>query len=223
MFASGISEIIFRFLGCGTVPASPAANCPWVIADTSAAGTPTYAVQSNGELPELLLQHSSTNEVQNVCLFQNDLLSFPLAKLLEVEWFVKANQATQNAATSFACGLASARNDDPDAIATNAMFRVLGASQTLYLETDDGVTDNDDKNSGHILTNAYKSLLMSFARGLGDVRFFVNGQPALPTFTFSMAAAAAQNVQPFAQIQKTASTNTDGVRIQYCRVKLRTR
>lgn len=187
---------------------------PFSIADTSSSGAPTYAVVSPSETGEVAIAHSSTNEIQNVCLYEGDKLTFDIDNLVEFGCRVKMNQATPNAATSFAIGLTSARNDAIDSIAHAAIFRVIGASQALLIETDDGVVDNDDVPTGATLSSAYKDLVISFAHGKRDVRFFVDGQPVCVNRTFDMSNYAG-GLQLFAQLQKTAATSVDGFTLDY--------
>jgi hypothetical protein len=47
--------------------------------------------------------------------------------------------------------------------------------------------DNDDKATGQTLINAEKEFVISFANGLKDVRFFIDGQPVALTTTFDMS------------------------------------
>ena len=123
--------------------------------------------------------------------------------------------------SSLAFGVASARNDAIDSLTNLALFRVIAADSTtaVVVETDDGTTDNDDVATGKTLINAYKRFVISFALGLSDVRFFIDGQPVATGTTFSMAAAAANNVQPYVQIQKTATTNADSVTVAFARCR----
>jgi hypothetical protein len=58
-----------------------------------------------------------------------------------------------------------------------------------------------------------KDFLISFARGKADVRFFIGGEPVALGTTFDMSGYSA-GLQPFIQLQKTATTATDGVTIK---------
>lgn len=185
----------------------------WKITDTSSAGTPTYtpvdnATDSNGGVA---VAFDATSEVQNVCLNFADVLGWDIDRLIDVTFRVKMNQAAVNAATSFAIGLQGDRNDAIDSIAYHASFRVIGADSTtnLVVESDDGTTDKDDIATGTTLINVYKDLMISFANGTSDVRFFVDGQPVAESTTFNMSAYTGC-LQPYAQLQKTAATPTDG-------------
>lgn len=190
----------------------------WKITDTSSAGTPTYAMQNAGGM-KLTLE--ATSEVQNVCASFGDVLPFPLTKLREVEFIVKTGATTMVTGSSLAFGVASGRNDAIDSITTHASFRVIAADSTtaVVVETDDGTTDNDDIATGKTLINAYKRFVISFALGLADIRFFIDGQPVATGTTFSMSAGTAANMQPYVQIQKTATTNVDSCTIAFARAR----
>lgn len=181
------------------------------IADTSSSGSPTHAVVDGSETGEVAVDLASTNEIENVCLYQGDKLQFDIDKIVEFGCRVKMNQAALDAASQFAIGLAGDRNDAIDSIAQAALFRVVGADSTtaLVVETDDGTNDNNDVATGKTLINAYKWLVISFAQGKSDVRFFVDGEPVATGTTFDMSNYSGA-LQLFAQIQKTADTNVDG-------------
>lgn len=194
----------------------------WLIVDTSAAGTPTYAPVTTDR--GLKVDFDSQNEVQNVCAAHADKLMFRLADILEFRFRAKMNQAAVNAATAWIAGLTSARNDNPDSTTINAQFKIDGSASTtnVVVETDDNVNDNDDKATGTTLINAEKEFVISFANGLKDVRFFIDGQPVALGTTFDMSnVSATQNVQPNFQLQKTASANTDGYTLRSLEIVFR--
>lgn len=192
----------------------------WVVADTSAAGTPTFAPVDGSETGEVALDFSSTVEAQNVCLYQGDVLSFDIDKIREVTFRVKGNQAALDATTMLAFGMIGDRNDTIDTIAQAAIFRVVGADDTtaIVVETDDGTTDNNDVATGQSLVAAYKNFMISFALGKADVRFFIDGQPVATGTTFDMSAYTGA-LQPFVQIQKTSDANEDGVTVDLVEIR----
>lgn len=223
-------EFFDDFLGGGTLSTSAARFDPWVITDTSAAGTPTYVRRDHGETAgafapgEARLTLEATNEAQNVCLSFGDVLAFDINSVLGFECRVSMLQATVDAATSLAFGLTGDRNDTIDTIANAMLFRVIGADDVdaVVVESDDGTNNNDDIATGQTLVNAYKRFKIDLSQGLADVRFYMDdGNGALrrvasgTTFDLSNYAAG---LQPFFQIQKTADTNTDGVAIDYVHV-----
>ena len=217
-------EFADDFFGGGTLVTSAGLD-PWVVTDTSSAGSPTYARVDLGESSvtgangSLNFAFSNTNEVQNLCLSFGNKLAFDINKVRGFECRVKMGQAAVNAATSFACGLTTIRDDDIDTIEYQSLFRVVGADSTtaLVCETDDSLSDNDDVATGTTLINTWKRLKILYPAGLTSVQFFVDDIPVATGTTFDMTGYDA-GLQPFFQIQKTASTNTDSFQLDYVRV-----
>ena len=206
-------EYVEDFLGPQTLTASPAGSDQWDIADTSSAGTPTYTV--GGINGEATLAFDSQSEIQNVCLFKSDVLNFDIDAIHSIELRVKT-VAALDSATSLAFGLCSARNDAIDSLAAHASFRLIG-SNSLVVETDDSVNDNDDVATGATLGSTYKRFVIDFAGGKSDVKFYVDGARVAASTTFDMSNYSA-GFQPYVQIQKTADTNTDSVVIDYIKI-----
>lgn len=208
------------FFGHDVFSATAADNAKFLIADTSSAGTPTYALVDGSTTGELAVDLASTSEIENVCVYQNDVLQFDIDKLREVTFRVKMNQAAMDSASQFAIGLTGDRNDAIDSIAQAALFRIVGSDSTtaVVVETDDGTNDNNDVATGKTLINAYKELTISFATGKSDVRFYIDGEPVATGTTFDMSNYSGA-LQIFAQIQKTADTNTDGFTLDYVSVR----
>lgn len=202
------------FLGPMTLTASPTNGDLWDIADTSSAGTPTYTV--GGINGEATLAFDNTSEVQNVCLFQSDVLNWDIDLIQRIEMRVKTT-ATLDSATSLAFGLASARNDAIDSITAHASFRIIG-NNTLVVESDDGTTDKDDVATGASLSDTYKKFVIDFTGGKSNVKFYVDGVRVAASTTFDMSGYTA-GLQPYVQIQKTADTNTDSVTIDYIKIE----
>lgn len=206
-------EFCEDFVGPQTLTASPTNGDLWDIADTSSAGTPTYTV--GGINGEATLAFDSQSEVQNVCLFQSDVLNWDIDLIQRIEMRVKTT-ATLDSATSLAFGLASARNDAIDSITAHASFRIIG-NNTLVVESDDGTTDKDDIATGTTLSSTYKKFVIDFTGGKSNVKFYVDGVRVAAATTFDMSAYSA-GLQPYVQIQKTADTNTDSVTIDYIKI-----
>lgn len=193
---------------------------PWAIADTSSSGTPTYATVSPSATGEVALTLAATNEVENVCLSFGDKLCFDIDNIQRFEARVKVSGCTSG--TTIVWGLQSARNDDTDATTNNAQFKMVGATSTtaVVVETDDGTTDLDDKATGATLATTYKKFVIDFTGGKSDVKFYIDSVRVAASTTFTMAAATS-SLQPFVQIQKTATTNADAVTIDYVKVVCR--
>lgn len=219
----------FRFNGL-IKPAATASvvDGPWAKADTSSAGSPT--VQTNNGFMELTLD--STSEVQNLCLYFGDQLPYDIDNLIQVDIWAKIT-ASLNAAVSAAFGLASARNDAIDSIAAAALYRVIG-SNSLVVESDDGVTDKDDIATGLSLSTTVRRFTISFKEGINTVAGGLstggksnvifsaeNSQGLLrrvaPNTRFDMSSYSS-GLQPFFQLQKTADAAVATLSIQRVRV-----
>ena len=210
-------EYTCDFFGHDSFTATAGDNAPFLIKDTSAAGTPTYALVDGSPTGELALTFSSDTEAQILTLYQNNIEQYDIDLIREVEWRVKVSSATLDTANILVCGVASGQNDTADSVAEHAWFR-LSADNNLTVETDDGTTDNDDKATGKTLGTTYKNLLISFANGKSDIRFFVDNEPVATSTTFSMAAYSS-SLQLFLQWQKSSDNNTQAVTID--RVSIR--
>lgn len=193
----------------------------WTIADTSSSGTPTYlnATEDGGSAVLTLV---NTSEEENVCLYQNNVLPFDIRQIDHFKAIVKVSGI--DAVTTLVVGLGSARDNDPDNVATSAWFRMEGSASltAVVVETDDATNNNDDKATGATLGSTYKLLHIDFTRGLSDVRFFIDGEPVATGTTFDMSAVASgQNVQPIVQIQKASGTGTPAVTIAMLEIQYR--
>lgn len=202
---------VYEMFGHGTLTATAADNSLFRIADTSGSGTPTYAFVDGSSSGEIAITLASATEVENVCLYQGDILQYDIDKIREVEFRVKVGATTLDSATSLVFGLAGDRNDTTDSVAQNCWFRLVG-SNSVVIETDDGTTDNDDVATGKTLSTTFKDFKISFANGKSDIRFFIDGEPVATSTTFSMAAYTGA-LQLLVQLQKTSDSNVDSVTI----------
>ena len=218
---------VFKFRGHLAFPATASgAGSPFVIADTSAAGAPTFGGKSGGGYQ---MKFASTSEVENLCLYFGDVLAYDIDDLIRMEIIVKQGQATLNAATQLAFGMTSARNAAIDSIAAAALFRLVG-DNNIVVESDDGTTDRDDVSTGLVLSNEYRRYAIDFATGIqskeppatsvggkGNVQFFggnANGSlRRVASGTLFDMSAYSDGLQPFVQLQKTADVNVNGIEI----------
>ena len=210
--SAGTRKFVDHFDRAQAFTTTPGMN-GWTIKDTSAAGAPTYlCVTEDGGAAQLTL--ASNSEAEIITLFQNDVLPLDLARLQSI-WFI-ARVAAIDSVTQLAFGVANAQNDTLDTVGVNAWFRIDGTVSTsaIVLETDDGVTDNDDNSSGGMtLGTGYKKFQIDFTGGVSNVRFYADGQP-VGSETFSLAGVTAgQNVQPFVQLQKASGTGVAQITI----------
>ena len=200
------------FIGTvATFPSSADPATPWLVDDTSSSGTPTYTTGTS----VAVLTLASTEEVENVCLHHGDALSFDIDLIQSIEFSAKT-VATLDSATTIVMGLGSARNDDPDAVAANAFFKLAG-SNSVVCESDDGTTDNDDKATGVSLAATYKRFVIDFTGGKSNVKFYIDGDRVASSTTFDMSNYSS-GLQPIFQIQKTSDTNADSLTIDYVRI-----
>lgn len=210
-------EIIYDdFNGAvATFPTSADPATPWLVADTSSAGSPVYTKGTS----EATLTLAATSEVENVCLSFGDALDIDIDDIQRVEMRVKISASTMTSGSILAFGLGSARNDTLDSVTANAWFRMEGANSTtlVYCESDDGVNDNDDKSSGVTLGTTFKEFVIDFTGGKSNVKFFIDGQRVASTTTFDMSNYTA-GLQPIVQIQKAANTNANGVVVDYVKI-----
>lgn len=201
------------FIGTSaTFPTSADPATPWLVADTSAAGTPTYVRNASNAVLTLV----STSEVENVCLYHGDALSFDIDDMIRAEFRVKVSGCTSG--TSICWGMGSARNDTQDSVAANAWFKMVGADSTtaIVVETDDGTTDLDDKSTGQTLSTTFKRFVIDFSNKK-DVKFYIDGIRVATSTTFDMSGYTS-GLQPIIQIQKTSSANTDAITVDYVKV-----
>ena len=216
---------IDRYSFRGAFTGGAAAFGPWAIADTSAAGTPTYTGVNLGGFE---MANDAQAEVQNICLSFGNVLSYDIDDLIAVEFIARAI-ATLPAVCTVVMGLGSARNDDPDAVAANAYFKLAG-SNTLVVESDDGTNDNDDVATGQTLVATWKRFRIEFAEGsltrsapqlsLGgkaDVRFYCDDargrlRRVADGTRFDMSNYAL-GLQPIIQLQKTADAAIGSVAV----------
>ena len=198
-----------------TFPTSADPATPWLVADTSSAGSPVYTKGTS----EATLTLAATSEVENVCLSFGDALDIDIDDIQRVEMRVKISASTFTSGSILAFGLGSARNDTLDSVTANAWFRMEGANSTtlVYCESDDGVNDNDDKSSGVTLGTSFKEFVIDFTGGKSNVKFFIDGQRVASTTTFDMSNYSA-GLQPIVQIQKAANTNANGVVVDYVKI-----
>ena len=215
----------YNFFGKNAIAATASAQTDWAKTITSASTNGTVTGHAKG----LALALSADNEVQNLCASFGDILSWDIDDLLWVEFCVQVSAAL-GAASKLRFGLASARADDPDTIAASIFFGIDGDGTTTAVkaECDDGVNEINATATGLTLpANTLKRFRIDLAGGVltqAPPSLSVGGKanvllamedgsasqvlkPVLPGTRFNMSAYSV-GLQPYAQIQKTASTNT---------------
>ena len=206
-------EYVDDFFGTSaTFPVSADPATPWLVVDTSSAGAPTYVRNASNAVLTL----ASTSEVENVCLAHGDALSFDIDDLLSAEFRVKVTGCTSG--TTISWGMASARNDTPASMTALALFQMVGATSTtdVTVQTDDDVTDTAPVSAATALSTTFKRFVIDFSNKR-DIKFYIDGVRVAASTTFTMNGYTA-GLQPFIQIQKTSSANTDAVTIDYVKI-----
>jgi hypothetical protein len=193
------------FFGSRVFSVTQADDPNWRIDILGSAVVPALVTPSSSGEAILLLE--STTEAQSVNIYQSDILQYDIDKIRTVKFRVKMGQATLDATSHVAFGVASGRADDVSAITQHALFHVNGSTSTtvVYCETDDG-TNDESASSAATLVAAYKDFEISFALGTSDVRFFIDGQPVATATTFDMSNYTG-SLQLYVQIGKTSDNN----------------
>ena len=95
-----------------------------------------------------------------------------------------------------------------DGFADNVGFRLGGGNQatnSIFLESDDGTTDNDDKDSGIDFTSGTYHTYKIDMTDISNVKFYVDGVSANNGNTFDMSAISATDyLEPFILFARTA-------------------
>ena len=204
------------FIGASvSLPTSANIASPWVVAVTGAA--PPTAVRNGSEA---IFTLTSASQEQILGGGHGDALSFDIDELQSIEFRVRIGAATFTSGSILAFGVGSARNNTLDSVAANAWFRMEGANSTtqVYVETDDGVRDNDDVATGVTLGTTFKRFLIDFTGGKSNVKFYIDGERVAAGTTFNMSAYSA-GLQPIIQLQKASNANADVLTVDYVRVE----
>ncbi|MAH46067.1 hypothetical protein CMI37_09555 [Candidatus Pacearchaeota archaeon] len=192
----------------------------WAPVETSAAGTPTVATVADVANGEYELTHDSQDEVQNMTLHLGDQLVIDPTKGPVFECKAKitiASGASFSADQRVVMGLAAARNATLDSNTHHCWFKVDGASNLWVIEGDDGVVDTNDRGTGVPFVDDVMQTFVIDMTDLTAVKFSIDGVQvggpvAVPTL------AASNLLQPYFEIQKDGGAETDGLRIDYCKV-----
>lgn len=195
--------------------ARPGAALPtWLTTqDTSAAGAPTLDFAADAACGAYVLQLAADTEVEKITLYGGDNHLIDITKKpyfaarVKISPDVTGAGGTLAASDKIVIGLANDRNATLDSIAINAWFLLAGANLNIYVETDDGTTDTDDKDTGIDYVDGTYLTLEIDCSNLSDIRFLINGVDVTPQ-TMSLAAATG-NVSPFIEVQKASAANKD--------------
>ena len=189
----------------------------WSLNDTSSSGTPTHAMLADETAVELALD--ATDE-QQVCGY--DFGGKLIFDIDSVEKFIARFKVSNIVANEqIIIGMGSGWNDDPDAIAASAWFK-LDAGMDLLVETDDGTNDNNDKDTTVDLTaDTYIWVMIDFS-DTANVKFYTSTDgkiwtPRLATITFNMSNYTG-GLQPMFAVIKASGTTTPSITVDIVRV-----
>jgi hypothetical protein len=225
MTAQRIHTTVFNFNGASAViPATGSNGSPMVKKITAAGGAPTVSVSSGAAT----LAMDNTNEVQNLCLYQDDNLGFDIDDIKQVRIWASVSSAI-GSSSKWRFGLSAARNDDPDAITASVFFGADG-NTTINAECDDGTNEVAAASTGLTISSTPKKFVIDFSKGKyaqNPPNLSYGGKYAVELFAedsngllkrvlsstrFNMGAHST-GLQVLAQLQKTLSTNTGTLKI----------
>lgn len=214
-----MAEYVDNFDRAQALTTTPGMN-GWTVTDTSSSGTPTYLCTTGAGMKLTLV---NTSEAEIVDMHHNDVLQFDVDQIKVADFWVKV--AGVDSVSTLVWGLASARNDTPDTVSYNAWFRMEGSASTtnVVCESDDGVTDYDDKATGITQAATFKIYRIDFTNGKSDIRFYAGDSlgslvRVAPTVTFTLASYTGQ-LQPYVQVQKASGTGVPSISIRRIRIE----
>jgi hypothetical protein len=220
--------------GPATIPAhgSPTST-PWV--KRVVAANETGAITADG----VTLALTADNEAQGVAFYHKDILSYDIDDVLAFGFVAKASVALGTNAR-IAMGLASAYNAAPDSVTAHAWF-IAVASTAILCESDDGVTDNDDKATGLTMATSFRRFEIDFSSGLGSTTVGGTTQGGKRNIKFSMSTGRSNamrkvatgttfdmngytaGLQPYFQILKASSIDLGTLVIRSAWIRYRER
>jgi hypothetical protein len=216
------AEVFEDFMGATIIPANgalDAAQGPWAVKDTSAAGSPALAIKGDADDGQFEMTLASTSEAENLDLYWNDEQNIDTDR--GPVMIVRLQVAVAVSAGKFVFGFASARNDTLDSIANNAWF-LLPGTMDLNVESDDATTDDDDNDTGvDLVAGTWYDFKVDCSVPT-DCDFFYRSTlggdwtELLSTTPFSLGADA--QVQPYFQLQKASGTSVPSVLIDFVEV-----
>lgn len=213
---------------------------PWSVNDVSAAGAPTkdYVALAGGWYGLTL---ANDDELETLTLYPTDVNVIPGTGLIsrrltwqELVFDAKVNITVDTAlgADDFLLvGIGSALNADEDLIANNAWFRLKtdgAAGFQIFVESDDGTTDNDDVDTGVVGASGdtviFRIVMKPDDEGELTAYFYVRtGHTDATQFRLLKTLAVpawSQNAQPLVQVSKAGGLNINhSAKVDYLRVQ----
>lgn len=199
-----------------------ALRLPFVTKDESSSGSPTVGHVTGATNGELLYQHASTSEMEIVGVTFADAVCIPATAGVVFEARVKlaADGGAWASTRRAVIGLASAHNDDLDAITQQAWFLVgNAASFSLFVESDDGTNNTDDEDTGEVIDDDAYHTYQILMEDTSAIKFVFDGEVVAETSAENFTES--HLLQPYIVIEKDSGTTTDELTIDYVRVSWR--
>ena len=196
-------------------------STPWYVDDQSASGSPTFAEIADADNGQYQLTLAATNEAENLTFYFKDqqTIDSDSGPVMVVRAYV--NTLPSAADEIIVMGFGSAQNDDEDAIASNAWFK-LDANASLLVESDDTTTNDDDNDTSFdVVVDTWYEFMIDCST-VTDCDFFYRSTLAgdwtevLAATAFSLGADA--SVQPYIQIQKATGTGVPSLYLDFVHV-----
>lgn len=187
--------------------------------DNTPTGSPTVGLVSNATGGVYAAQLNNTDEAQSAGLYWNDVLNIqgnlPFCFMARVKV-----AATPTSVQRFIIGLGSALIDPFDTMARKAWYNIQGGA-SITVETDDGTTDNTDKDTGEDIIAATWYWFTVSRNPTGVVNFCIMDGYGQKPRTWSMSknfevgepAYGANNLQPILMVRKESGTTTPQILI----------
>ena len=207
--------------------ASETAVLPFVAAEDGSTGASADFIDAADSV--FRLAHDGTSEQQGVGLSlggaspiscksstgaSNEVIFEARVKItLATDTFFEVASAYNVIIGLASSGTAISKSTDAfGAAADNVGFRLGGADITnsIFLESDDGTTDNDDKDSGVDFTSGTYAVYKIDMTDLSNVLFFVDGVMVNNGNTFDMSQIAAGDLlEPYIVFARTSASGTE--------------
>jgi hypothetical protein len=210
-------NILFEdnFLGKRSFATATAeAGTGWYATIVKTSGTPTIATATGSDSGSVVFTTDSTSEVQQLSLYQGDVLCF--TGNLPVDYTCNFKLSGQTSATTAYIGLAGAHNSTAASIAPFAWLKI--ANSTMSAETNNN-SATTSVSTGMSIGTGFTQLKISFAYGLADVRFYVDGGNGQLTRVcqstkFDMSAYTGQ-LQLYTRVEKTSGAAVPILTVDY--------
>ena len=184
---------------------------PWKVVDV---GNATEGVVTDAHGGEFALTLASNSEAEDGVLYHGDRKTFDIDSKLVFE--CRAKVTTPGTGVTVVFGVAGDHNLDKDSVAQHAWFR-LQAGLDLLVETDDGTTDNDDKDCSTSLSSGTYYVFKIDLSDPSAVKFYLDNQQVPVSTTFGMSAFNGR-LQPYFSLDKASGTGTATLTIDWVRL-----